>query len=275
MPLPKSTPRPKPDFNQPRYVNAVAAIDDVNNLARQDIVYDQWPIDDPYRDTALCAVQSIYTVGNVDLNKMLDTLPIEEKHNLIDTMAAVVELKVEHINSAYDNVYVIGSDSLDFESKGKEVPYIENPLKERHFIPRMTPYEQIQTIATNAHLIAHNWANRQDEGLGVEERVMGAVHGVLGMFQNGFNDQVPAFQLIPLDPETDRGCINQVYRDGVPTDADWNYGQPMGLTYKSTSYADDPSSPPGSLTCRFEEQYENTRGRFRTAAQDLFGHGGY
>jgi hypothetical protein len=250
---------PKPDLTQQRYISAMAAIDDTHNLARQDIVYDQWPIDDPYRDTALCVVQGIRAVGNADLNAALEELPPAGRRELIDTVSAVIELKTSDLRSYYENVGTIDSPNA---------------------IPKMTVQEQIRAIAETAHLIGHSWATRDEPDLGVEERVMGAVHGVLSMFQNGALERVPGFQLIPIDPETDEGCVNTVYRHREgQVEADWNYGESMHLTWRATPAMGpigalmDKQSPSGSLTARFEEHYETLRRRYRTAAHDLFNTG--
>jgi hypothetical protein len=138
-------------------------------------------------------------------------------------------------------------------------------------LAKLRPYEQIQTLADVTHQVAAHWAYRDDPDLGVEERVMGAVHGVLDVLQNGLIDRVPAFQLIPIDPETDEGCVQLVDRnqkDRVP--ADWDYGTPFALSVNVQSFPYE-KSPPASLTYRFEEHYENMRSRFRTSAEDLFG----
>jgi len=144
-------------------------------------------------------------------------------------------------------------------------------------LAKLRPYEQIQTLADVTHQVAAHWAYRDDPDLGVEERVMGAVHGVLDVLQNGLIERLPAFQLVPIDPETDEGCVQWVNRNQKDVvAADWNYGVPFDLSVRATPEMGPAGallgkSPPSSLTYRFEEHYENMRSRFRTSAEDLFG----
>lgn len=133
-------------------------------------------------------------------------------------------------------------------------------------IPTMTNMEQVQIVAECAYRIGDHWANHPNSNLGTTERVMGAVHGVLDMFQNGSPDIVPPFILIPVDPETDTGAMTSLQRNGNWTEVDWNYNEPMYLEVDRHL----KNEPAYSLTGKFEEQYEIHRERYRTAAIDLF-----
>jgi hypothetical protein len=309
MALTKTTPTPRPDFNQERYKRAQTAIDITHELASKDVVYDQWPIDDPYRDTALCVIESIHGIGNPELAEAVAALPSGKRSELVESIASVIELKVPTILSAYDNVHALDSFEGEYRTteltldvlanlhdgmvkrglyepadmaKGEDYvretpppPVIEDPLKKRHFVDRMSHYEQIQTIADTAHTIARSWVHKPGDALGVEERVMGAVHDTLAMFEHG-RLNVPAFDLIPIDPETDEGCVTEVWRNGQRTEADWNYGGHMQLKAdpEAAQAGADMGFPPYSLTHAFATHYETLRERYRASAQDLFGGGG-
>jgi hypothetical protein len=332
----------EPDYTQERYINAQAAIDTVQELAEKDIVYDQWPIDDPHRHAALCVVAGMQSVdlahGDGDLNSALINLPSQAKKKLIYFVSFVIELRHNDLCSHHDNVYEsiqtvdsrkivsdsdygdecvlhlrngnelrmppdpIPCDYVRVVRDGREVAYWnkeewredpdvvmgalmgaaaseEMPLfgqtvteaePDPNAIPKLQESEQRRLIAESAHRIADHWANHHSVDLGVTERVMGAVHGVLSLFQNGMPEIVPPMQLVPIDPQTDNGCITELMRGGKLLELDWNYGKPMGLTYDPGPMGGDPNSPPGSLTYSFETHYEIMRGRYRTAASDLF-----
>jgi len=282
---------PRPDLTQERYRNAIAAIDDVNNLADKDIVYDQWPIDDPYRHTALHVVHAMRTVGNADLNAALDELPAPGKNELISVVSAVIELSAPPRNPYETSVLVVDDTHITNLLAGEqqntsEEGYTESPLTPElearlqeardlrglgDTIPKLTDSEQRRLIGEAMYRIGDHWANHPSPDLGPTERVMGAIHGALNLLQNGMPDMIPAMHFVPIDPETDNGCVTYLNRGGKMEELDWNYGQPMALTYDPGPQGGNPQSPPGSLTYAFETHYEILRDRYRTAAADLFG----
>jgi hypothetical protein len=250
---------PPTDPDDPAYRSAKVAIDMVHDFASRDIIYDMWPIDDPIREAALCVVSAVKLKGDRTVEKALNKLPLDQKRSLVDTIRSVIEISVDKINHAGDGVRHIGT---------YKQPTAENP----NALPKMDVNEQINQVADAAYWIGKHWVERGEEGLGVAERVHGAVHEVLSMIQNGHEVyEIPAFQLTPIDPETESGCVTAVERNGERVMAEWNFGQPMDLTWKPPVYGVDPKSPPGSLTDRYQNMYEMMRERYRTAARDLFG----
>jgi hypothetical protein len=250
---------PPTDPNNPAHRAAKVAIDMVHDFADRNIVYDGSPIDDPIRETALCVVSAVQLKGGRTVEKALQKLPYHQKRDLVDTIRSVIEIGVDKINHAGDNLHQINP---------YEQPAVDNP----NALPKMSTMEQLQVIAKEAHIIANHWDMIPDH-LGQRERIMGAVHDVLALLQNG-NPSVPAMLLTPVDPETNEGCVALVRRGTEFTAADWNYGQPMHPQHPAPSGNAQlfyTNNAPGSLTAQFQHIYETTRERYRTAARDLFG----
>lgn len=247
---------PPTDPDSPSMESARSAIETVHILADQKEVFDGWPIDDPIREAALCTISAVQLKAGDAVGEALTKLPLEEKRALVDTICSVIEISVDKINHAGDNVHHIGI-----------------PAENSNALPKMAPFEQIKLVADAAYWISDHWAKRTDQGLGQQERVHGAVHEVLSMLQNG-NEmyEIPAFHLIPIDPETESGCVATIDRDGDRVAAEWNFGQPFSPTYHPPMlYGHDAKHPPGSLTDRYQNHYELMRERYRTSALDLFG----
>jgi hypothetical protein len=247
---------PPTDPNDPSYRSAKGIISAVHDFADRGVVYDMWPIDDPIREAALCVVSAVQLKGGSTVDKALMKLPMDQRRTLVDTIRSVIEISVDKINHAGDHVHQIGS------------PFPDNP----NVLPKMTQAEQLWVIAKEAHIIANHWDMLPDE-LGQRERIMGAVHDVLSLFQNG-NPSVPAMVLTPIDPETDEGCAAIIQRDGELMGLDWQYGQPMYPAHPAPSpnaQLFHINNAPGSLTHTFQGVYETLRERYRTSARDLFG----
>lgn len=136
-------------------------------------------------------------------------------------------------------------------------------------LPLLSEQQQQEAIAEAAHDLATSWIRHPNPHLHVEQRVMGAVHGVLDLLENGSDVyNVPAFHLVPVFPGDAERCVREIDNDqGKAMMADWDYGQEMALKPEEGVF-DTMYGP--SLTRSFEHLYDRTRERFSAAARELF-----